>query len=109
MSKHPDWCGAHPDTHFNEDFCLSCDSDSEDKCLEDHPKEVIHRRQIDFPADWFGMDSDNFNLWISRLPGETRLRLWAAYDSVDENEARELDPKALKDFITDLNKILKPL
>lgn len=109
MDNHPEWCGAHPKTHFNEDYCLNCDDVSEETCLTDHPKDVIHRRQVDFPANWFGLDPDNFNLWVSMQPGDKKPQLWAAYDSMNEDDANPIEIEDLKSLINDLSKLLKAL
>jgi hypothetical protein len=109
MDSHPTWCGAHPKINFNEDFCQSCDSEVSPECFDDHLESVVHIRNVDFPSDWFGYDNFNWNLWLRQSSSEKKPRLFAAMDSMNENDAVEVSKEVLEAVIKDLSGLFKAM
>ena len=109
VESHPIWCGAHPKINFNEDFCDSCDSELSAECFEDHVDSVVHIRNVDFPSDWFGYDNFNWNLWLRQSSSDKKPKLFAATDSMDQNDATEITKEMLGNVINDFSDLLKAM
>lgn len=107
--SHPEWCGSHPKVNFNVDICDLCSSEVEESCFINHPESILHTRQIDFPMDWFGMDSSQYNLWVSQTSSQTKPNLYAAYGSLEIEDAYQVDKEDLERFVKTLNDILKKM